>query len=101
MSLSDRDYDEKRNFIRMQISAPTDVLITREDGSTIHGTCQNLSGGGIHLMIDQAITVGETATVKIASEHGHKPMLEAKAKAVRCAAEGDQFNVGMEITEMI
>ena len=101
MSLSDRDYDEKRNFIRMEITAPTEVEVSRENGISMAGACKNLSGGGVQVTLEEPLTEGETVSVKIASEHGHKPMLQAKAKVVRSKPEGDKYRIGLEIEELL
>lgn len=99
-----REYQEKRNFIRMKVDTPATVTITSE-GNQHSGTCRDLSGGGMLVELDAALPVGTTVEVSIASTHGHSPMLRAEAEVTRVVAQpGAEANpclVGLEILRML
>jgi len=99
-----RNYQEKRNYIRMKVDAEARVTIESE-GNTIEGSCRDLSGGGMLVEIDTPIPVGTSAEVVIASSHGHNPMLKAIAEVNRIESESDannrRFLVGLQIVEVL
>ena len=74
------NYHEKRNFIRMKVNSPVDVST---DGDSLHGTCINLSGGGMLIALDKTLEPGGLIEVTISSNHGHNPMLRALAQVNR------------------
>jgi|SRR5690606_8382796 hypothetical protein len=105
MSLSDKAYSEKRDFIRMTISAPLNARLSTEDAPTvagvIEGQCKNLSGGGMLVLVNQELPLGTELDAEVASEHGHHPTLKARVRVVRSTSvEDNQFEVGLEIIEM-
>lgn len=104
MSELSRDYQEKRNFIRMKIDTPADVVV--EGGGESHeGICRDLSGGGMLVELSNALPVGTQAVVRIQSSHGHAPMLEANTRVSRVETNlGDTSSpclLGLEITDLI
>lgn len=80
-NLASRNYDEKRNFIRMQVNA--DALVTDHNGLTKKGRCINLSGGGALLELDDNLPVNKTIAVTINSSYGHSPVLDIKGHVIR------------------
>jgi c-di-GMP-binding flagellar brake protein YcgR len=104
MSVLSRDYQEKRNFIRMKIDTPADIIV-ESDGSSHEGVCRDLSGGGMLVELANALPVGTSVVVKIQSSHGHAPMLEAVSQVTRVETNlGDEASpclLGMQITEVI
>ncbi|NIB43163.1 PilZ domain-containing protein [Pseudomaricurvus alkylphenolicus] len=100
MSTADRDYSEKRNFLRMQIDTPVSIYI-QSDGEDLTGMCRDLSGGGLQVELNKALPLGSEVEVTISSGHGHSPMLQAKAKVMRVdAGPGEKSTMGMEIVEV-
>lgn len=100
MDLASHAYSEKRNFIRMKIDTPVDVTILSES-ETIHGTCRDLSGGGMLIEIDKVLPVGTELEVSLASSHGHHPMLQATAMVARViSSQAGSCTLGLEIVEM-
>lgn len=57
MSLSEKAYSEKRDFIRMKISAPLTATLSA-DQEVLEGQCLDLSGGGMRVKIDRNIPLG-------------------------------------------
>lgn len=104
MSTANRDYQEKRNFIRMKIETPAQIELTDGD-KTFQGICRDLSGGGMLVELDSALPVGSEVKVQIASAHGHAPMLEALTEVARVVAqpgaESTPCLLGLEIKRVL
>ncbi len=101
MSSIDKGFSEKRDFIRMKISAPLSAKLSHDEG-VIEGLCRDLSGGGMQVETKTQIPAGTELVVEISSDHGHNPTLHAKAKVARCSSDGDAgFVLGLEIVEII
>ncbi|WP_185231839.1 PilZ domain-containing protein [Teredinibacter franksiae] len=104
MTLANRDYLEKRNFIRMKVDTPIDILLTR-DHESLQGICRDLSGGGLLVEVPTALPIGTSAEVSIQSSHGHSPMLHARVRVSRVEAQPDTTArpclLGMEIEEVL
>lgn len=101
MSIKTRNFDEKRNFIRMNISAPLTATLT-VNNELFSGECLNLSGSGILVTTTANLKVGDRCQVEVSSGYGHKPTLRAEARVAR-RIEGAQekAELGLEILEMI
>lgn len=79
--LSTRNYDEKRDFIRMRVN--TEAVVINAAGDEIVGYCHNLSGGGALLEMAQALELNEEIEVIIHSQYGHAPVFSSKGAVVR------------------
>lgn len=101
---ANRNYHEKRNYIRMKIEAPVEMTISSNDAQ-YSGICRELSGGGMLIELDTTLPVGTHAEVSISSSHGHGPMLIAKAEVTRVIAQPTSSEssclLGMQITEVL
>jgi hypothetical protein len=101
MSSIDKGFSEKRDFIRMKISAPLNAKLSHDE-SVIEGLCRDLSGGGMQVETKTHIPVGAELVVEISSDHGHNPTLHAKAKVARSSGDADSgYVLGLEIVEII
>lgn len=101
MSNPRQDYDEKRNFIRMKIDIPASITVHSES-IDIHGTCRDLSGGGMQVEVDKPLAENTEVDITIASGHGHNPMLKARTRVTRLSAgPGDNYILGLEILAML
>ncbi len=102
--LANRDFQEKRNYIRMKIEAPVAIQLATS-GDSIEGVCRELSGGGMLIELDSTLPVGTTAKVSISSNHGHGAMLVANAEVTRVIAQPDRLEssciLGMQIKEVL
>lgn len=97
MGTHDKAYSEKRDFIRMKISAPLSAKLSVET-AVIEGLCRDLSGGGMQVETQQAIAIDTELEVEVSSDHGHSPTLKAKAKVVRAYSnESGEHVLGLEI----
>ncbi len=101
MSSIDKGFSEKRDFIRMKISAPLNAKLSHHEG-VIEGLCRDLSGGGMQVETKTHIPAGTELVVEISSDHGHNPTLHAKAKVARATGDADSgYVLGLEIVEII
>ena len=104
MNSIDRNYQEKRNYIRMKVDTPVSVKVESAD-TLLNGVCKDLSGGGMLVELNSALPVGAEAYVEIASGHGHAPMLKAKTRVSRVEsqpnAEEQPCVLGLEIVEVL
>ena len=101
MGLLDREYSEKRNFIRMKVNTPVEVTLD-QGNRTISGVCQDLSGGGMLLTLDEALELDTEIIVNVISDHGHSPMLQASCIVSRVeAGPKDSHLLGLEIQEVL
>lgn len=97
----DREYTEKRDFIRMKVNAPANVSI-EEDGVSADGICNDLSGSGMLLTIDQKLPIDSELLVTLSSGTGDEPMLQARCTIARLQqAADDKCLLGLEIQEIL
>lgn len=80
MSQSDRDYSEKRDFIRMAIDAK---VILHFKGLEFPGVCRDLSGNGMQIEAQSALAVGDNLSVFLPSPLAHLDPLNVEAEVVR------------------
>lgn len=80
MSLDDRNYSEKRDFIRMQLQSKA---ILEHAGQQYPALCLDLSSSGMQLEASVELAVGDRVRVLIPSEHNALKGLEADAEVVR------------------
>lgn len=103
MNSANREFQEKRNFIRMKIDTPADVEVIN-GSETLQGVCRDLSGGGMLIELDTTLPIGTELQVRIASAHGHAPMLNAKAEVARVVAQPGESQgtcmLGLEVLEV-
>ena len=101
MNATDKGFSEKRDFIRMKISAPLSAKLSLDSG-VIEGYCKDLSGGGMQVECNHAVPEGTELVVEISSDHGHNPTLHARAKVARSSAiGGSSYSLGLEILEIL
>lgn len=94
-----RDYDEKRDHIRMKLDTPIQVKLST--GNYIHGRCLDLSVNGMQFELDRAIEAGECIEACIRSGMGKVPDLFSKATVVRITRiDSERFLHGVQIESM-
>lgn len=103
MELTSRQYHEKRNFIRMKMETPIDVLTSQR--SSTRGICHNLSGGGLLISMAEALPLGTEIEVTIRSKFGQNPMLRAEALVQRLHLDPElpssRCQMGLQITRLL
>ena len=80
MSKMDRDYTEKRDFIRMRLE--TSVILLH-GGQSIEALCHDLSSTGMRLEADCQVQLGDQVKVLISSGHTELKELVSDAQVVR------------------
>lgn len=100
MSTADREYSEKRDFIRMAMNTTVEVYPAGQtEGLT--GTCSDLSATGMSLHLDAGLDIGTEVRVVIASPNAQFESLNASARVIRCEAEEDgRYRLGLEVLSM-
>lgn len=95
-----RDYDEKRDHIRMKLDTP--IQIKLDTGNYIEGTCLDLSVNGMQLELDRAIEKGESIEALIRTGMGGIPDLLSKATVVRTRqVDSNRYLHGLQIESML
>ncbi|TVT81035.1 PilZ domain-containing protein [Pseudomonas sp. H3(2019)] len=79
MSQTDRDYSEKRDYIRMRVDADVTLI---HAGDLIPAVCIDLSSSGMQVRAARSFQVGDTLNVRIDSEHAALKGLEAETEVV-------------------
>jgi len=101
-NLNIRNYNEKRDFIRMKVE--TEVTLTLNGtGEQVKAYCRDLSGTGMLIESTQEIKEGTVCTTRLPSNNEAFPALDAKVKVLRCITseeDEDRFSLGMEIMEI-
>lgn len=101
MSSLNREYSEKRNFIRMKVDTPAQLTET-DSQQTYNGLCHDLSGGGMLLTLDEEVAIDTEFMVTVEAGHRTNPILQARCTVAR-VEPGPQntFLLGLEISEII
>ncbi|WP_339438685.1 MULTISPECIES: PilZ domain-containing protein [unclassified Pseudomonas] len=97
MSEHERDYAEKRDFIRMRVDADVSLIYA---GQEIAGVCVDLSSSGMQVKATREFNVGDLLTVRIDSEHAALKGLEADTEVVWAKAKGEDQHLGLKILKM-
>ena len=94
-----RNYQEKRDFIRMQVSAP--AVLTLDNGKHIELTCLDLSSSGVQLQHYEPLPVNISGSLVISSGGGYTNPLEAHITICRIQQSGnDEYRIGAVIDKI-
>ena len=98
MSLNDRSYEEKRDYIRMRVDTEVSLL---HAGQVIPAVCLDLSSSGMQVQAPRTFKVGDKLSVRIDSEHAALKGLEAETEVVWTTDEADGGQkLGLSIVSM-
>lgn len=90
---ADKDFGEKRDFIRMTLNAEALIHLTAQ--------CTDLSATGISLITAQPLAKGTEVGVTIESPNEQFRSLDARARVLRCVAKDDQsYQLDLEILSL-
>lgn len=98
MSMSMKDYSEKRDFHRMQVNS--EIEITDNSGRSFTAICRDLSGTGMLLFVEQALEEGAEIHTLMPSTNDQFPPFETISTVLRCAPDGDGYLIGTTITKV-
>lgn len=88
------DYDEKRDFIRMQAECKMSYRLAGDETYT-EGTCVNISGSGILFRGTLPLEPGKAAEAYLVPENRITPPLTAYIEIVRCdPGEDGLYDIG-------
>ena len=100
MSLSPRDYDEKRGFIRMDVNCKV-IYKSPSDNTLFEGVTKNLSGTGILFEAEQELQLNQLLEVHVKPEREVTPPLEAIGRVIRVnGGDNGKFDICIEFQEM-
>ncbi|NQD80582.1 PilZ domain-containing protein [Pseudomonas seleniipraecipitans] len=98
MSQSDRDYEEKRDYIRMRLETQVTLHL---GGEAFPALCRDLSSTGMQLEAQCQAKVGDKVRVMIPSGHDELKGLETEAEVVRVTdEEGGRQTLGLAVISM-
>jgi hypothetical protein len=98
MSQTDRDYSEKRDFIRMRVDADVSLI---HEGDEVAAVCIDLSSSGMQVEAPRLFNVGDRLSVRIESDHAALKGLEADTEVVWVKAQdGASQKLGLTILKM-
>lgn len=91
------EYDEKRNYIRMEIDC--DVTYKLADSEEIHhGRCSSISGAGVAFIADRSFDPGKAMEINVIPKNTVTPSMTAFIEVIRST---DQGNGSYEIAATI
>ena len=95
MNQAARDYTEKRDYIRMQVTTDSKIIF---NGQAYPATCLDLSSTGALIESEQSFEVNSQVTLSIQSGGGEIRPLEAQATLLRVRRmPNDQYQYGASI----
>ncbi len=96
-----REYDEKRDAVRVDVDCPI-LFRPADNGGDEVGKVRNLSGRGMMFISQHEVPVESHLEVRIQAE-ADTPSLHARVRVVRVARprRGDGFEIGAVIQEML
>jgi hypothetical protein len=97
-----QDYDEKRNYPRMEIECPASFEVV--GAGTGGAIVKNLSGGGVLMWLDQQLKPGAAVRIEIRPVNEITPPMQAELEVLRCTPlpESDgSFAVACEIRRIL
>jgi len=98
MNMSERNYTEKRNFIRMKVDTPVELTISGDNSRVVRAICKDLSGTGMLVEVEETIELGTELVVAITS--GKNPF-EADAAVTRSRTSSNgRFIIGLKISDI-
>ncbi len=99
MSLNDRDYEEKRDFIRMTMNA--EAKLSYNGAAPIDVTCSDLSAKGISVVAPEPIDTGVEVTISVQSPNAQFKSMESTGTVLRCNKKSEKsYEIGVEITSI-
>lgn len=91
------EYDEKRNYIRMEIDC--DITYKLADSDEIYqGRCSSISGAGVSFIAEQFFAPGKAMEVNITPKSSLTPPMAAFIEVVRATKQDDnQYEIAASI----
>ncbi|MDP1772542.1 MAG: PilZ domain-containing protein [Methylobacter sp.] len=81
-------YDEKRNYIRMEIDC--EVTYRLADSTELHhGRCSSISGAGVSFIADRAFDAGKAMEINVIPKNTLTPSMTAFIEVIRSTQQDD------------
>ena len=94
------EYDEKRDYIRMDIECDITYKLADTD-VTKSGICTSLSGAGVSFIADSSYDIGMAMEVNILPKNSVTPPMTAFIEVVRSTAlENGSFEIAASIKSL-
>lgn len=96
------EYDEKRNYPRMDIECPASFKVVGGAGGG--AIVKNLSGGGLLIWLDHAIEPESTLEIEMKPVNNITPPMTAEVRVLRCTPVGGEegsFAVACQINRVL
>ena len=100
--MADRDYDEKRNFVRMNIETQITYKVKNSDGQSHHGVSGDLSATGLYMVTDFALKEGEEIELVMNTSNERLPPFVAEGIILRTSVDENnknKFHVSIQLTQ--
>lgn len=82
------EYDEKRNYIRMEIDC--ELTYKLADSTELHhGRCTSISGAGVAFIADRAFEPGKAMEINVIPQNTVTPSMTAFIEVLRSTSKGD------------
>lgn len=82
------EYDEKRNYIRMEIDC--DVTFKLADSDELyHGRCSSISGAGVSFIADRSFDPGKAMEINVIPKNTVTPSMTAFIEVIRSTQQGN------------
>jgi hypothetical protein len=91
------EYDEKRNYIRMEIDCDVTYKLADSD-ELYHGRCSSISGAGVSFIADRAFDAGIAMEISVNPKSTVTPSMTAFIEIIRST---QQDNGSYEIAATI
>lgn len=98
MSVTMKDYSEKRDFHRMRMNS--EIELTDHQGNALAGICRDLSGTGMQLFVEREFAEGDEIHTLLPSSNEQFPPFETVCRVLRCEPESEGYLLGVEITKV-
>lgn len=98
MSATVKNYSEKRDFHRMRMNS--EIELTDSHGVSFVGVCRDLSGTGMQLFVERALSAGDEIHTLLPSSGDQFPPFETLCRVLRCEPESEGYLLGVEIMDV-
>jgi len=82
------EYDEKRNYIRMEIDCDITYRLAGSD-ELHHGRCSSISGAGVSFIADQSFDPGKAMEINVVPKNTVTPSMTAFIEVIRSTRQDD------------
>ena len=100
--MSGHDYDEKRDFLRMNIDTLITYTVKNSDGQSHQGNSGDLSATGLYMTTDFALSEGDAIDIIMSPNGDRLPPFTAEGKVIRITNDDDNdelFHVSVTLTK--